>query len=165
MSINQLGDKTTGHSIGLAYLSDIPTVPPTVKNYINGVRNNGQGSFSIGYPLTNIFNQSILLTQQSYILAIANVTIDYVAYTGDAVNVQFYLSPNASGATNLASNTIYFQPATTGIEYSQSASLSFITTGYPAGTQSLYLFARLSAATANQISLTHVDLTLVGLPF
>ena len=27
MSINQLGDKTTGHSIGLAYLSDLSNNP------------------------------------------------------------------------------------------------------------------------------------------
>jgi len=28
MSINQLGDKTTGHSLGLAYLSDVASVIP-----------------------------------------------------------------------------------------------------------------------------------------
>jgi len=35
MSINQLGDKTTGHSLGLAYLSDVASVIPPSNIFTN----------------------------------------------------------------------------------------------------------------------------------
>jgi len=68
MSINQLGDKTTGHSLGLAYLSDVASViPPSGLATPTQAQWIGTGiSGTYQYTLPNV---SPLLTSTSVISA------------------------------------------------------------------------------------------------
>jgi len=153
MSINQLGDKTTGHSIGLAYLSD------TIKNWDGVDLNYGIGTFPLTGTQTLLVTRYLTLTQPSALLVTLNVSF-YFSSSGSSDSVQIAVSTDPAGASVIASTTIYSQA---NASCSQSAGLNFVRNGYPTGTATYYVTA-FRSATSTAISLIHIDATTIGLP-
>ena len=163
MSINQLGDKTTGHSIGLAYLSDLS--------------NNPRSLFSDTFntiPSSNyqFISETIGITKPSYILAILNVNVSMDATiqltSGPSVYQIFLNGEPINGLINqrITQSIFPFINSLSSASSTQSNGVVMMdNTPYPIGSHTFTAAINILSGNTGSFGIKDFDLTLIPIAY
>ena len=156
MSINQLGDKTTGHSLGLAYLSDLNNNPLSVCV---------DNKFSLTQATQLLISETIVITKPSYIVAIANANIrmnSTLQVTSAPSDFQIILAGELS--TRTTESQFAFINSTASASSTQNIGL-VLSYPYPAGSHTFTLTINILFGTIGSFEAWDRDLTLIPIAY